>query len=118
MPKPCKGDIYIETPNPTTTSPSGATCIEIGELPETVSDAIHQIKDQEPLRLLHRQAVRCESLTEFQSILNQWVWSQMEERNGGMDEVSAPVSPFFQSIRFIAHHGMPPIGHDNSSSSG
>ena len=36
------------------------------ELPETVSDAIHQIQDQEQLRLLHRQAIRSESLAEFQ----------------------------------------------------
>ena len=41
-----------------------------GELPDTVSAAIHQIQDQAQLRLLLRQAIRSESLEEFQSILN------------------------------------------------
>ncbi len=41
-----------------------------GELPETVSDAIRQIQDQEQLRLLLRQAIRSTSLEEFQSSLN------------------------------------------------
>ena len=41
-----------------------------GELPETVSNAIQQIKDQNQLRLLHRHAIRSASLAEFQSILN------------------------------------------------
>ena len=41
-----------------------------GELPEIVSNAIQQIKDQDHLRLLHRQAIRSASLAEFQSILN------------------------------------------------
>ena len=40
-----------------------------GELPETVSDAIHQIQDREQLRLLLRQVIRSESLAEFQSSL-------------------------------------------------
>ena len=40
------------------------------ELPETFSEAIQQIKDQEQWYLLHRQAIRCESLAEFQSTLN------------------------------------------------
>ena len=41
-----------------------------GTLPESVSAAIHQIQDQEQLRLLHRHAIRSKSLAEFQSILN------------------------------------------------
>ena len=41
-----------------------------GELPESVSEAIHQIQDQEQLRLLLRQAIRSESLEEFQRALN------------------------------------------------
>ena len=41
-----------------------------GELPEIVSNAIHQIRDQEQLRLLLRQAIRSESLAEFQASLN------------------------------------------------
>jgi flagellar biosynthesis/type III secretory pathway protein FliH len=41
-----------------------------GELPETVSDTIRQIQDQEQLRLLLRQAIRSTSLEEFQSSLN------------------------------------------------
>ena len=41
-----------------------------GTLPETLSDAIDQIQDQEQLRLLLRQAIRSASLAEFQSILN------------------------------------------------
>ena len=41
-----------------------------GELPDTVSDAIHQIQDLAQLRLLHRQAIRSESLEEFQRALN------------------------------------------------
>ena len=41
-----------------------------GELPDTVSAAIHQIQDLAQLRLLHRQAIRSESLEEFQRSLN------------------------------------------------
>ena len=41
-----------------------------GELPDTVSAAIHQIQDLAQLRLLHRQAIRSESLEEFQRALN------------------------------------------------
>jgi hypothetical protein len=41
-----------------------------GTLPETISDAIHQIQDQAQLRLLLRQVIRSASLAEFQSILN------------------------------------------------
>jgi hypothetical protein len=41
-----------------------------GELPESVSDAIHQIQDQAQLRLLLRQAIRSASLAEFQRALN------------------------------------------------
>ena len=41
-----------------------------GELPESVSEAIHQIQDLAQLRLLHRQAIRSESLEEFQRSLN------------------------------------------------
>ena len=41
-----------------------------GTLPATVFDAIHQIQDQEQLRLLHRQVIHSASLAEFQSILN------------------------------------------------
>ena len=37
-----------------------------GELPDTVSAEIHQIQDLAQLRLLHRQAIRSESLEEFQ----------------------------------------------------
>ena len=41
-----------------------------GELPDTVSAAIHQIQDLAQLRLLHRQAIRSASLEEFQRALN------------------------------------------------
>ena len=41
-----------------------------GELPDTVSDAIHQVQDLAQLRLLHRQAIRSASLEEFQRALN------------------------------------------------
>ena len=41
-----------------------------GELPDTVSAEIHQIQDLAQLRLLHRQAIRSESLEEFQRSLN------------------------------------------------
>ena len=41
-----------------------------GELPDTVSSAIHQIQDLAQLRLLHRQAIRSASLAEFQRSLN------------------------------------------------
>ena len=41
-----------------------------GELPDTVSAAIHQIQDTAQLRLLILQAIRSESLAEFQSSLN------------------------------------------------
>ena len=41
-----------------------------GTLPESVSDAIHQIKDPEQLRLLLRQVIRSASLEEFQASLN------------------------------------------------
>ena len=41
-----------------------------GELPDTVSDAIRQIQDQDQLRLLHRLVMRSESLAEFQASLN------------------------------------------------
>jgi flagellar biosynthesis/type III secretory pathway protein FliH len=41
-----------------------------GTLSETISDAIHQIQDPAQLRLLILQAIRSESLAEFQSNLN------------------------------------------------
>ena len=41
-----------------------------GELPKTVSNAIRQIKDEQQLRLLNRQAIRSASLEEFQASLN------------------------------------------------
>ena len=41
-----------------------------GELPDTVSAAIHQIQYLAQLRLLHRQAIRSASLEEFQRALN------------------------------------------------
>jgi hypothetical protein len=43
---------------------------QFGTLPAPVSDAIHQIQDPAQLRLLILQAIRSESLAEFQSNLN------------------------------------------------
>jgi hypothetical protein len=44
---------------------------QFGTLPAPVSDAIHQIQDPAQLRLLILQAIRSESLAEFQRHLDQ-----------------------------------------------
>jgi hypothetical protein len=41
-----------------------------GQIPTSISDAINQIRDQDLLRNLHRQAIRSASLEDFQQLLN------------------------------------------------
>lgn len=43
---------------------------QFGEVPATISDEIREIKDQDTLRLLLRQAIRSKSIEEFQRVLN------------------------------------------------
>jgi hypothetical protein len=45
---------------------------KFGEVPDSISSAIHQIEDREVLRLLSRRVIRCSSFEEFKQTLDEY----------------------------------------------